>query len=88
VIEHGRSGFIVESIEAAVEAVKRARTLPRARVRECFERRFTSRRMASDYVAAYEAVLESDAYAPVDAGLLGQAGQKLASGKTRFPAVQ
>jgi glycosyltransferase involved in cell wall biosynthesis len=89
VIEHGRSGFIVDSIEAAVEAVKRARTLPRARVRECFERRFTSRRMATDYVAAYEAVLESDPFAVVGAGLLGQSGQELAtSGKSRFPAVQ
>jgi glycosyltransferase involved in cell wall biosynthesis len=89
VIEHGGSGFIVESIGAAVEAVKRARMLPRARVRECFERRFTSRRMATDYVAAYEAVLESDTFALVDAGLLGKARQELAaSGKTGLPAVQ
>jgi glycosyltransferase involved in cell wall biosynthesis len=57
VVEHGRSGWIVDSMQAAVEAVRQARTLPRTRVRSCFERRFTSKRMASSYAAAYQAVL-------------------------------
>ena len=43
VIEHGRSGFLVESIEEAVAAVKRRRSLPRAAVRAAFEHRFTVR---------------------------------------------
>jgi glycosyltransferase involved in cell wall biosynthesis len=53
IIDDGVSGFIVESIEAAVEAVGRGAELDRRRVRQCFERRFTAERMARDYVAVY-----------------------------------
>ena len=57
VIEDGNSGFIVNSLDEAVAAVGRVRDLSRQRVRHCFERRFTSTRMAADYVAAYERLL-------------------------------
>ena len=53
VIEHGRSGLIVDNIAAAVDAVAAARGLDRAEVRAAFEERFTAKRMANDYVAAY-----------------------------------
>jgi glycosyltransferase involved in cell wall biosynthesis len=53
VIEPGRSGFLVDSLEAAVEAVIAARALPRERVRAAFEERFTAQRMAADYLAIY-----------------------------------
>ena len=53
VIEHGRSGLIVDDIAAAVDAVAAARGLDRAEVRAAFEERFTATRMANDYVAAY-----------------------------------
>ena len=39
----------------------RAATLDRARVRAAFERRFTARRMAEDYLEVYERLSVSDA---------------------------
>jgi glycosyltransferase involved in cell wall biosynthesis len=53
VIDHGRSGFLVSSIDEAVDAVGLARDLPRQTVRDCFEERFTSRRMAEDYLRLF-----------------------------------
>lgn len=58
VIEEGRSGFLVDSEEEAVEAVQRLFTVERAGVRAAFDERFTARRMALDYVALYERVIE------------------------------
>jgi glycosyltransferase involved in cell wall biosynthesis len=54
VIEDGVSGFIVDDIDGAVEAVGRLDELDRDTVRAAFERRFTVDRMARDYVALYE----------------------------------
>jgi glycosyltransferase involved in cell wall biosynthesis len=56
VIEDGISGFIVEDDTGAVAAVERLSTLPRARVRQEFEARFTARRMAEDYLAVYRSL--------------------------------
>ena len=53
VIDDGGSGFVVDSIDAAVAAVKRVDELERKGVREHFERRFTARRMAEDHLALY-----------------------------------
>ena len=50
VIDHGRSGFLVSSIDEALEAVRLAGELPRQTVRDCFEQRFTAERMARDYL--------------------------------------
>jgi glycosyltransferase involved in cell wall biosynthesis len=57
VVDHGISGFIVDTVEHAVEAVSRIDTLGRAQVRQCFERRFTAERMARDYVEIYRRLL-------------------------------
>jgi len=59
VVDHGVSGFIVDSIEQAVDAVHRARALERRRVRNTFEARFTAERMARDYVALYQRQLDA-----------------------------
>jgi glycosyltransferase involved in cell wall biosynthesis len=56
VIEHGVTGFIVDDVAQAVEAASRVSELSRSRIREEFERRFTSRRMAEDYLLLYEDV--------------------------------
>ncbi len=53
VIDHGRSGFIVDTIIEATEAVARAGSLSRAGVRATFEQRFTTGRMARDYLDIY-----------------------------------
>ena len=52
-MDNGVTGFVVNDIEQAVEAVRRVRDLSRARCREVFEKRFTASRMASDYINAY-----------------------------------
>lgn len=54
VIDHGLSGFIVDSMEEAVACVDAARQLDRGLVRATFENRFTDTRMALDYLALYE----------------------------------
>jgi glycosyltransferase involved in cell wall biosynthesis len=54
IIEDGVTGFIVDNIEDAVQATRRAATLDRRRVRREFERRFTADRMAREYVELFE----------------------------------
>jgi len=54
VMEEGHTGFIVEGLEDAVDAVRRVPELSRKRCREAFDHRFTAARMAHDYVQVYE----------------------------------
>jgi glycosyltransferase involved in cell wall biosynthesis len=56
VIEQGVSGFIVEGIEEAVDAVHNIGSLSREFVRKRFEQRFTIERVARDYVRVYESL--------------------------------
>lgn len=58
VMEDGVSGFVVDSLDAAVEAVDRSATLDRARVRRVFEERFTVPKMVSGYLPLYEAAAD------------------------------
>lgn len=68
VMEEGATGFVVESLEDAVQAVERVSTLSRRRCREVFEERFTASRMAGDYLAMYERLWECRA------GTVGRTG--------------
>jgi glycosyltransferase involved in cell wall biosynthesis len=54
VIDDGVSGFIVTNEDEAVAAIKRLHELNRATVRATFDRRWTARRMAEDYLDVYE----------------------------------
>jgi len=63
VIDEGENGFIVDDEEAAVRAVRRLDEVDRRRVRAAFERRFTARRMAKDYVKTYETLMSRRASA-------------------------
>jgi glycosyltransferase involved in cell wall biosynthesis len=56
VVDEGVTGFIVNSQEEAVEAVKKLQTLSRKKCREVFEHRFSATRMANDYLAIYESL--------------------------------
>jgi glycosyltransferase involved in cell wall biosynthesis len=56
-VEQGHTGFIVEGLEDAVEAVPRVAQLSRKRCREVFEQRFTATRMARDYVQQFERLI-------------------------------
>lgn len=58
VIEHGRSGFIVDSMHEAVAAVGRVGELDRVACRAIFDTRFAARRMARDYLTAYQTVID------------------------------
>ncbi|HUB49630.1 MAG TPA: glycosyltransferase family 4 protein [Acetobacteraceae bacterium] len=60
VIDHGVSGFIVHDEASAVAAVERLDELDRVMVRRTFDRRFTARRMAEDYVDLYEELCEPE----------------------------
>jgi glycosyltransferase involved in cell wall biosynthesis len=59
VVEDGVSGYVVESVEEAVRAVRRLDRLNRARCRRAFDERFDARRMAIDYVGVYERVISA-----------------------------
>ncbi|WP_235919359.1 glycosyltransferase family 4 protein [Aureimonas psammosilenae] len=57
VVEDGVTGFVVRSEEEALAALARIGSIDRAGVRRRFEERFTSDRMAADYVALYRKLL-------------------------------
>ena len=58
VVQNGVTGFVVDDVAAAVQAVDRVGSLRRATCRRVFEERFTARRMADDYVALYRRLTE------------------------------
>jgi glycosyltransferase involved in cell wall biosynthesis len=60
VVGDGDTGFIVESLQDAVEAVGRVAQLSRKRCREVFEQRFTATRMANDYVKQFERLIATN----------------------------
>jgi glycosyltransferase involved in cell wall biosynthesis len=57
VIDEGITGFVVNTVDEAVDALQRVDGVSRRRCRQEFERRFTSPRMARDYVKIYESLL-------------------------------
>lgn len=59
-IEDGVTGYIVDNIGEAVEAVQRIPGLNRKRCREVFEARFTADRMVQDYLRLYDQVLAGE----------------------------
>ena len=79
VIEPGRTGFIVHSEREALEAVERVAQLDRREVRAEFERRFTARHMAENYLDVYRTLLA----APRTVGRARSHGARLTYG-TRF----
>ncbi len=72
------TGFLVESVEEAVDAVQRTAEFDRRRCREVFERRFSAARMARKYVAIYERLIREAAE--------GQIGKGARAGRIVIPA--
>lgn len=66
-IEDGVTGFIVDAHDDALSAIARLAMVDRRAVRAHFERRFTARRMAQDYVRIYKALIQ-----PGDTTALGK----------------
>jgi glycosyltransferase involved in cell wall biosynthesis len=58
VIDDGLTGFIVEDINGAIGAVDRLDHLSRAKIRGHFEKHFTARRMAQDYLSVYRGLAD------------------------------
>jgi glycosyltransferase involved in cell wall biosynthesis len=54
IIEHGATGFVVDTIDEATACAGRISEIRRARCRRAFEERFDSRRMALDYLTVYK----------------------------------
>jgi glycosyltransferase involved in cell wall biosynthesis len=59
IIEHGRTGFIVDSEDEALAAIDHVGSLDRREVRAAFEERFTARDMALKYLDVYARLLET-----------------------------
>ena len=57
VVEDGRTGFVVDDIAAAVDAVGVVERLDRAAIRARCAERFSRDRMVEDYLRVYEGVL-------------------------------
>jgi glycosyltransferase involved in cell wall biosynthesis len=57
-IENGRSGFLVGTVEEAVDTVARLTDIDRAYCRQQVERRFTVARMLDGYTEVYQEILE------------------------------
>jgi glycosyltransferase involved in cell wall biosynthesis len=61
IIIDGETGYIVEDIEQAVQAVDAVRTLKRSACRVDVEQRFSRTRMVNDYVHVYREILKMEA---------------------------
>lgn len=59
ILEDGLTGFVVQSNDEALSALKRVPQLSRALCRATFERRFTACRMAKEYLDIYEALADN-----------------------------
>ncbi|WP_269502842.1 glycosyltransferase family 4 protein [Burkholderia sp. IMCC1007] len=57
VIDDGLTGYVVDTVAQAVDAVERSKSLSRSAIRRVFERRFDARRMARDYVGVYREII-------------------------------
>ena len=53
IVDHGETGFIVTTEDAAVAALTRLQLIDRRRVRSVFEQRFTATVMARNYLGLY-----------------------------------
>jgi glycosyltransferase involved in cell wall biosynthesis len=56
-VRDGENGFLVDSIDAAVESVSLVASLDRGRVRGSVSQRFAVERMVEDYLAVYHRVV-------------------------------
>jgi glycosyltransferase involved in cell wall biosynthesis len=72
VLEEALTGFIVQSEDQAVEAVSRIGALDRARIRAEFERRFTARCMAENYLKLYARLDQARWLPTIKSGVVGE----------------
>jgi glycosyltransferase involved in cell wall biosynthesis len=56
-IVHGKNGFLVDSLETAIQAVSRVETIDRKYCRQHVENNFTADRMVEEYIKVYKRIL-------------------------------
>ncbi len=61
IIEPGKNGFLVNNLEEAVAAIHALKDFDRSQVRKSFDKRFTSERMAKDYLEVYQQLIQEKA---------------------------
>jgi glycosyltransferase involved in cell wall biosynthesis len=62
IVRDGETGYIVDDIEGAINAVATVRTIDRSICRADVEKRFASTRMARDYVRVYQEILNRETH--------------------------
>ncbi len=60
IIRHGETGYIVDDVQGAINALAAIKSIDRTQCRADVEQRFTSARMARDYVRVYEKILNGE----------------------------
>jgi len=60
IIEDGISGFLVQNVDQAIDAIKHLSAIDRQKCRKAFDRRFSVRRMARDYLTIYERIVKRE----------------------------
>jgi glycosyltransferase involved in cell wall biosynthesis len=58
VIDEGVTGFIVDTVDGAIDATRKSGMLDRGACRAVFDRRFSVTRMATDYIQLYQELVE------------------------------
>ena len=71
VVTNGVTGFVVDDVPGAVEAVRAASALDRRTCRRAFVQRFGVARMVSDYLAVYRGLADGKAGPPPDSRKIG-----------------
>lgn len=56
-IENGENGFVVDSVDAAIETMARIKSIDRAACRRHVEQHFTVDRMVQEYIGVYETIV-------------------------------
>lgn len=59
IIDDGVTGFVVNDIDESLKALEQVKDLDRTRCRKVFENRFSTARMAKDYLNVYQRLLEA-----------------------------
>jgi glycosyltransferase involved in cell wall biosynthesis len=57
VIANGKTGFLVNTTEEAIKAIKKIDIIDRAECRRWVEKKFTVERMVDNYIKVYESIL-------------------------------
>lgn len=85
VIEDGVTGFVVDDVEAAVQAVERVGALSRRACRRAFEIRYDTTRMTRDYLDVYRRLARGEDRPPRP--MLHELGRPLAAGTAVQPSA-